>query len=313
MSNYTNLNRSDVIKIMTAYAIKTVDSFALLRGGSENTNYFIKSNTYEFILTICEQKTAKNALELGQLLEYLQQQQFETSIVIRTNSNKLISTWKNKPVMLKTYLEGDIIQNLSTTILRDLGFKIGQLHQIKPPVYLPKVIPYGREYFNTVSLYAKGSPFEKWLNDIQSYINPFFTNDLVKTLIHSDIFYSNVIIHNSRKSACIMDFEEAAHYYRIFDVGMALVGLCSENDRLNLKKAASLMQGYQQIIKLHEKEKLALQAFTVYAAAAMTFWRHRNFNYTNPEPKMNDHYLGLKVIADAIKTVPNHDFLNILT
>ena len=97
-----------------------------------------------------------------------------------------------------------------------------------------------------------------------------------------------------------MDFEEATYYYRIYDIGMAIVGLCSENEKINLKKVAALLKGYVQEIDLTEKEQNALQPFTVYAAAAMSFWRHQNFNYTKPTPGMEDHYLELKNIAGCI-------------
>ena len=109
-----------------------------------------------------------------------------------------------------------------------------------------------------------------------------------------------------------MDFEEATHYYRIFDLGMTLVGLCCDGETLNLQKASALLQGYQKEIELQELEKRSLQAFTVYAAAAMTFWRHRNFNHINPNPDMYDHYLGLKVIADSIWKIPADKFKKII-
>ena len=50
---------------------------------------------------------------------------------------------------------------------------------------------------------------------------------------------------------------------------------------INLKKASYLIKGYEQEIVLLDDELYALQAFTVYAGAAMTFWRHKNFNYAN--------------------------------
>ena len=56
-------------------------------------------------------------------------------------------------------------------------------------------------------------------------------------------------------SVAIMDFEEARHYYRIFDLGMTIVGTCSKNNTINFEKANSLLEGYSQKIELLEKEK----------------------------------------------------------
>lgn len=312
MSQYSVLIEADIKKIFRQYSIATIDSFVILSGGSENTNYKIWSENRKFVLTICEQKTLENALDLALLLDHLAKHDFETSEVIPNNSGELVSIWNGKPVMLKVFLEGDIIEDLPNQILVNLGVKMGELHRISPPSYLPKVLSYGQEYFNETKQYSINSSFDYWLSEIHRYILPYFSSNLPKALIHSDIFYSNVIVNQKKECACIMDFEEAANYYRIFDIGMTIVGLCCEKGKVNLEKTGFLLKGYQQIIDLQEVEKKALQAFTVYAAAAMTFWRHRNFNHTNPDPKMFDHYLDLKVIADAARNLPEEAFLDLL-
>lgn len=312
MSQYSVLKEADIIKIIKPYDIETIDSFTLLSGGSENTNYKILSETGKFVLTICEQKTLDDAMNLAHLLEHLAKYDFETSKVVHSVSSELVSTWNGKPVMLKIFLDGEIIEDLPHPIVENVGFKMGELHRITPPSYLPKKLSYGQEYFHEAGQYAPNSIFSKWLSEIHSYVLPYFSNDLPKALIHSDIFYSNVIVCQNDQSACIMDFEEAANYYRIFDIGMTIVGLCSEMDKVNLEKMGCLLKGYQQIIELEDAEKKSLQSFTVYAAAAMTFWRHRNFNHTNPDPKMFDHYLELKVIADFLKNLPEETFLDFL-
>ena len=122
--------------------------------------------------------------------------------------------------------------------------------------------------------------------------------DLPKAFIHSDLFWSNIIIQADGPAIFIMDFEEATYYYRVFDIGMTIIGICAEGKEINLEKAQHLLRGYQSETTLSSQELEALRAFTVYAGTAMTFWRHRNFNYVKPDPAMFDHYLGLKVLVD---------------
>lgn len=312
MSQYSVLNLQNIEQICSQYDIQNIKSFSVLSGGSENTNYLITTENGQFVLTICEQKTKESARELANLLEYLAENEFETSKLVRTSANTLISDWDGKPVMFKIFLEGKIIQDLPNHILEAIGIEIGRLHKIAAPSYLPKVLNYGIEFFHEVGNYAVGSPFEIWLKEIEDYIQSFLSEDLPKSLIHSDIFFSNIVIKEDETSACIMDFEEATDYFRIFDIGMTLVGLCCDGETLNLHKASNLLKGYQKKIELLELEKRSLQAFTVYAAASMTFWRHRNFNHVNPNSEMHEHYLGLKVIADYVKNLPTGLFLGIL-
>ena len=312
MSQYSVLNLNEIIEICNQYGILDVKSFSILSGGSENTNYLVTTESVKFVLTICEQKTMQSARELASLLEHLAENKFETSKLVRTTENKKLSEFSNKPVMLKNFLEGEILKDLPNHILEVIGAQMGRLHKIEPPTYLPDVLNYGKEFFNEVSYYAPDSSFELWIKEIEDYIQPYFSKNLPKSLIHSDIFYSNVIVSKDKNKACIMDFEEATNYYRIFDVGMTLVGLCCNGEALNADKAKALLKGYQQEIELHEVEKRSLQAFTVYAATAMTFWRHRNFNHIIPNAEMYDHYLGLKVVADFVKAIPPTDFVKIL-
>ena len=312
MSQYSVLNNAEIFEIIKKYGVETMDSFSLLSGGSENTNYLIYSKDQKFVLTICEQKSNEDAMNLANLLDYLAKHDFNTSEIIPNSSGDLVTNWMGKPMMLKVFLDGDIIEDLPNHILENIGIKMGELHRIVAPAYLPKVLSYGQEYFHEAGQYAPNSSFTKWLELIHEYIKPYFKENLPKALIHSDIFYSNVIVHQDSQSACIMDFEEAANYYRIFDIGMTIVGLCCDMGKVNLEKLGCLLKGYQQVIELRDNEKKSLQAFTVYAAAAMTFWRHRNYHHTNPDPEMFDHYLGLKVIADSAKSLPEEAFLDFL-
>ena len=93
---------------------------------------------------------------------------------------------------------------------------------------------------------------------------------------------------------------------------MTIIGICAEESIINLEKAGYILKGYKQEIDLLDKEIDALQAFTVYAGAAMTFWRHINFNYTKPDPKLSDHYLGLKILTDYIEKQPGDHFLKLV-
>jgi len=98
-----------------------------------------------------------------------------------------------------------------------------------------------------------------------------------------------------------MDFEEACYYYRVFDIGMMIVGTCCDDKTINLNKVNSLLEGYQENNILLDIEKKALKAFTVYAATATAFWRHQNFNYVNVSPEMKNHYMEMKLLADGVK------------
>ncbi len=300
MEQYTRLSKAEIESLAAKFGIYELTSFKLLSGGSENTNYLINAEKGKYVCSICEQKSPEKVKELVHLLEHLNQNHFRTSKIVYTQKKEPILVWEGKPIMVKHFIEGGIQKDLPPHLLKSIGQELGKLHQIEAPEYLPKELGYGKEQFGNVKQYAAHSPFDLWLTEIEAYLAPFFQLDLPKSFIHSDLFWNNVIVNEAEDAVTVLDFEEAGYYYRIFDIGMTIIGVCAEEKMVNLEKVGHLLAGYQEEVQLLEKEIHALKAFTIYAGAAMTFWRHQNFHHIKPDPLFFDHYLGLKVLVDDL-------------
>ena len=52
MAQYTVLNNKDLETILAQYGINEVKSYNVLSGGSENTNYLVKTAVKNYVLTI---------------------------------------------------------------------------------------------------------------------------------------------------------------------------------------------------------------------------------------------------------------------
>ena len=310
MENYTRLNKNEIETILALFSMHKFSSCKLLDGGSENTNYLIELAGESYVLCVLEQKTEKKAVELAHLLKHLDKNDFKTSKIIDSVDGHSVINWKEKPVLLKTFISGGTRKNLTPLLLKNIGKELAKLHLIEAPDYLPTHLNYGKEQFQNVSAYAPNSDFEKWLNHVLDYISPFLKLDLPKALIHSDLFWDNVLISKNEMSTTIIDFEESVYYYRIFDIGMAIIGTCGENETINLDKAKHFLEGYLTIIQLSTEEIGALKSFTIYAGASMTFWRHQNYNFVRPDLKMANHYKGLKKLVDFMINQADDCFIN---
>jgi homoserine kinase type II len=309
MSLYSRLNDQDFHDILSKYDIGLMHSKKVLSGGSENTNYLIETINGSFVLTICEQKSLDETINLGNLLLYLNLNGFNTSKIIKTKKAEMATFWNQKSVMLKSYIDGNVIEDLPHNLLVKLGSNLSKLHTIKVPDYLPNTVGYGIQQFEEFQYNPADANFNMWLQKSKKYIQKHINADLPKALIHSDIFYNNIIISHDGSQATIMDFEEACHYYRIFDIGMMIVGTCRKENSIDLNKVTALLKGYQEKIKLLDIENKALQAFIVYAAAATGFWRYQNFRYVNVIPEMQNHYLEMKELADNVMSLPENCFI----
>jgi homoserine kinase type II len=202
--------------------------------------------------------------------------------------------------LLKSYLSGQVIDPLPLETMFPLGQAMARLHQVPPPVFLPDQLAYGRETFGPMrQKIGRPHPFLDWLNMIEEHLQNHLPKDLPRALIHADIFADNVIL-TPDQGPVIMDFEEAATYYRVFDLGMAIVGTCYPEGELNSRSREALLRGYKSVISLSEAEERALNAATVYAAAAMASWRFWHFNVVQPGAGKQEHYRALQKIADDL-------------
>lgn len=308
MANYTSLSQNEITLISNRFNITEIDSSKTLDGGLENSSYKISSKGEIYVLTICEQKSFKKAEELALLLEHLNKNNFNTSKVIPNKDSSPIILWNKKPIMVKKYIEGKVEKKISINLLKLIGEQIAKLHLIPPPSFLPNQVNYGKERFNELKKYSNASKFQTWLNEKIEYLKPFFEVDLPKSFIHSDIFYDNIIVSDDNLSVTIIDFEESAFYFRVYDIGMAIIGLCRDDLIVNLDKVKSLLIGYKNINNLSDNELKSIKAFTIYAGVSMTFWRFVNFNYVKPNPLLSNHYLELKNLTDSLQKIPDNIF-----
>lgn len=303
MSLYTQLNDATIREIIQQYDIGVIQSWKILQGGAENTNYLICTEAKKYVLTLCERKTVKETTLLAKILAHLEQQDFDTSRLLKTKTGDSVSFYQNKPMLLKSYIEGRIEANYEQDLLVKLGKKIARLNQLPPIPKIPHHFSYGLEHFHEVYRGFE-HPFVDWLKEIHLYLKNNLQTDSLRTLIHGDIFTSNIII-TEENDPIIMDFEEACYYYRLFDIGMAIVGTCAEYGRLDSFKIRYLLEGYHQESPLKPQEIRQLKAFVVYAATATAFWRFRQFNVLVPMEERKDSYKEMQNLAIQAK---NMDF-----
>lgn len=299
MEPYTQLDQQAIEQIAKQYPITPVTHFRPLEGGSENSNYYLSTEEQAYVLTICESKTFAATEALAKLLFHLEKHQFSTTQILRNKQGGMLGVFHEKPILLKSYLTGKVVEQFSDQLLVAIGTSIAHLNQIPAPDYLPNQCAFGIESFGQLQDKKIEHPFVEWLNKMEQYIQSNFHPDLPKGLIHGDIFYSNVIV-SDQQLPVIMDFEEACCYYRIFDLGMAIVGLCNQNGKIDLRTARQLIAGYQKEMPLLALEKEKLKAFTVYAATATAFWRFRQFNVIVPDEARKNRYQEMQNIADQI-------------
>ena len=309
-SQRTQLNHANIKYLLSLFGVHDLVEFSILKGGSENTNYYINTRSGTFTLTLCEDKSFEDFAKLAKLLAFLEKHSFYTSQIVASVRGEQLVVHEGKPVMLKKYLEGDIITDFSDQLLVQLGATISALHNVPTPDYITDSFRYGLESFSELSEETIDHHFVKWLSLKRKYLQKNIPHDLPKALIHGDLFCDNILVKENRLIA-IMDFEEASSYYRMFDIGMAIVGTCIKNHDICFKKAHNLISSYcnKQLLLTTEKERL--QLFAIYGATATAFWRFRQHHIIHKNIFLHDRYLEMKNLADKIASYPPARFLEL--
>ncbi|MDQ7089540.1 MAG: homoserine kinase [Methylococcales bacterium] len=307
MANYTQLTAHDIQAIANNYDL-TVLNFESINGGAGNSSYLLQTRKEKYVLTVCDDKALKDAINLGKLLLWLEKNNFSTTRLVLSVTNAPVIRYQDKPVMLKIYIEGDTLEQLDSGMLAQIGREMAKLHQISVPDDLPHQHAYESQCFSAIMDQKINTDYKAWLVKQQLYFKENLSPQLRHCLIHGDLFYDNVLFENNRLKALI-DFEEACYYYQGFDLGMSILGLCTQNEVINLDKARAFVAGYQQIQPLAAIEKQTLQIFIQYAAVTTSSWRFWKYYIDTPSVENSNKHHQMMQIAEAINQIPPLQFL----
>jgi len=307
MATYTQLSQTDIDYITKEYNLD-IESFSSIDGGAGNSSYRLCSNERDFVLTVFDEKSYEEVLYLGELLLLLQEYHFSATVPLRLRDSSVVTQYLNKPLMIKEYIYGTVYEELDKNMLGSIGRNLAKLHLIPIPHYLPKQHSYGLEFFSSLTRVGIDPQYEVWLEEQLDILTQSIPIDLPKALIHGDLFYDNVLFLE-KKFQAIIDFEEACNYYRVFDLGMAIVGLCRDGKSIDLNKVEALVGGYQEIIELELRERESLQMFSSYAATATSSWRFWKYNIDLKESDNFRKHWDMAELSQNISAIDKERFM----
>ncbi|MCP4359303.1 MAG: homoserine kinase [Chloroflexi bacterium] len=309
MAVYTQLSANDIQEIVGAYGLTAV-RYEPIETGASNSNYLLYTLHGRYILTLFDELNQAGVNKLGELLLLLAANKFPTTRLLGPIKGGTNIIYNGKPVMIKRYIPGQIRRNFNEHMLRQAGAALAQLHQIPAPDFLSGKVPYGVEPFSQVRDQDIDREYAYWLVERFPDLEQQIQQDLPRGFIHGDLFYDNILFVGQQLNG-LLDFECALHHYKVFDLAMGIVGLCGDL-RGSLGQARPLLDGYQQIRQLEEKEKEALQLFIEYAAVTVSCWRFWKYHIELSIPKKAGVHWQMVNIAKEVRDVPPVQFLEIM-
>jgi homoserine kinase type II len=289
MAIYTKFYENDIKEVLNNYSIGSLNKFEGIQQGIENTNYFLIADNKKYILTIYEKRVKEEDLPFfSELMRSLNQSDFKCPVPIVNKKNNSITQFRNKKLMIVSFIEGKAKDVLSPENCKSVGTEAAKMHEITKKFKIKRKndlsIKSWRKIFNSVkdkcSKIHKDLPklIESNLTDVEKN----WPEDLPKGIIHADLFNDNIFFKEDKFSG-IIDFYFSCNDFYAFEIAVCFNALCFDGPQNNLSfnvtKAKSFIEGYENIRKLTDEEKKSIKVLS--QGSALRFLLTRVFDALN--------------------------------
>ncbi|MCQ2965389.1 MAG: homoserine kinase [Alphaproteobacteria bacterium] len=291
MAVYTRLKNDQLNFFIQKYNIGDVVSLTEIKGGIDNTNYFLKTTKDIFLLTIYEKRIQVDELPFFiELMEHLKKNGLNCPMPVKAKDGKALQEiFPGKWACITTFLSGQSVKNLKIEHCFELGKAMALMH--RSSANFNKVRKNDLSISGWEKLIAKigqnANRIAPRLYDELCYefedIKSQWPSNLPTGIIHADLFPDNVFFTENLLSG-IIDFYFACSDFYAYELAICINAWCFENYiwEFNATKAAYLIAGYTKIRKLSIEEKQSLPILC--RGAALRFLLTRIYDWINQDP-----------------------------
>lgn len=305
MATYTKLLENEIQEIMGRYEF-SVTSYEPIEQGAGNSNYLLNTNNGKFVLTVFEIELIR-AVHSSKVLLLLEKHEFPAPRLQKMANGEMFTKYQGKPVLVKPYITGYVEADIDDEKAKQVGTALAKLHEIPAPDYLPEKHFYEEITYPEFMEQEIDQNYKNWVEQRYRYIIEKLPSQLPVGLVHGDIFYDNLLFEDENFKA-ILDFSEVSRTYKIYDLGMAVVGICTEETNIVIEKVRAFVEGYQEISQLEEIEKDSLQLCIEWGAILTSAWRFWKYNIDMPDVDKSEKYMEMVYIAKNVSAIPKEEF-----
>ena len=283
MAYYTKITKGEFQKYIENYPLEKLLYFKGIDEGIENTNYFFKTKSKKYVLTIYENKITerikeKNLFFFVELINFLRKKEFPCPKILCNKKNKQLSTFRKKQFSIINFVEGKTTKKINNHHCYKLGKILAILHK--------KTSRFKKKRKNDFSLNEWGNLIKKiklskknlfFLNEEIKYIKKNWPKKLPAGIIHGDLFPDNVFFKNNNIVG-IIDLSNACNDFFCYDLSICINAWCYEK-KLNINKMKNLIKGYNSVRKLNAIEINYLNFFL--RASSLRFYLSRLMDSQN--------------------------------
>ncbi|MFF8959070.1 phosphotransferase [Streptomyces sp. NPDC014894] len=303
MAKYTALDQIDLSALAGLYGLER-PRLTALAGGAANSSFRLSAAGGEYVLTILDNHDVPSARRLAAHTQAFRRLGVPTSEVVPAVDGALIGLLDGRPVMVKRWIAGEVLQPLPVALLPEAGRILARLHTLPTDSPGLRDIPAGTrrltdEHLAVVPEFTD-TAFASWLTGRLDRVRAAEAQRTrARTVVHGDLFDDNVIVGGAGRLA-VLDWETVSLDDPLLDLGMAAVGLAQEDGALAPERLNALLSGYQEGLPLSEADASALPMEIEHAALIIAFHRYYRHNVRFPDPAKSALHTGMIRFVDSV-------------
>ncbi|MCX7219110.1 MAG: homoserine kinase [Burkholderiales bacterium] len=314
MAVFTPVTLDDLTPWVTQFPLGKALAIKGIASGIENSNFFIRTEAGEFVLTIFENLSFEQLPFYLKLMRRLADHGVLVPAPIANANGDLVVALHGKPAAIVSKLEGESQMSPLPIHCAEVGKMLAQMHlaaqgfEIVQPnlrglawwhATVPLVLPFLNE--------DKQALLRAEIHHQDAFASTASYQALPSGPIHADLFRNNVMFDGERLTG-FFDFYFAGCDTWIFDVAVTVNDWCiaPETGVLDLARVDAMLAAYHAVRPFTPEEAIAWR--TMLRAAAFRFWLSRLYDYYLPrdaemltphDPEHFERILRLREAASA--------------
>jgi len=286
MAVYTYIEDEALSQFLSQYDIGRLLSFAGIAEGVENSNYLLRTDQHNYILTLYEKRVNADDLPffIG-LMRYLSESGYHCPVPITDKKGQILQQLAGRPAAMVSFLDGTSQRFPNSKKCRALGKALARFHLDSKGFNITRENALGPQgwqpLLNSVSSLPDDFP-PQLLSEAGSRLNELLSSwpdNLPTGFIHADLFPNNALFVGDELTG-VIDFYFFFFDILAYDLAICLNSWCFDPDgSFNVTKSAALIEGYTQERPLEQAEKDALPLLC--SGAAMRFFLTRLYDWMN--------------------------------
>jgi homoserine kinase type II len=288
MAVFTPVSLDDLDTWITQFPLGKAIALKGIPSGIENSNFFVTTETGEYVLTLFEKLTFEQLPFYLHLMRHLAERGVLVPAPIANQQGEILHQLNGKPAAIVTKLKGSCQLTPAPVHCAAVGAMLAKMHlagrdfaihqpnlrnidwwQATAPVVLP--------YLTQETQQLLQAEMETQTAFAASDIYP----GLLRGPIHADLFRNNVMFDGEQLSG-FFDFYFAGCDIWLFDVAVTINDWCIDlsSGALDLPRARAMLDAYHAVRPFSDIEQSAWPMML--RAGALRFWLSRLYDFYLP-------------------------------